>query len=423
MNSQSVAESPTIRLDSEKSSDGRSKRGLPWFKWHAWLGYKLSILMFVICLTGTIATVSDELDWLVNPMLRVEAVDTPYQWQAMYQNFQERYPGSSLTYIDAPRYANYAAVGLMTTAEGVTRRVFFNQYTGEVTGDLPWAASVQRFLRDLHRFLLFPISLGAYMVSFFGFILLASVVTALFVYKKWWRGFFKLRLDKGKRILYGDLHRLLGVWSLWFLFIIALTSVWYFVERAARDSGYWFVEPVNAVRLAAPENYSSSDFITLDEAVAAAKTAIPELRVRYLNVPRQLGDRISPYLIAGQATAILVRANANQVWVDPFTGDVLQYHRADDSPIGRRIIESMDPLHFGNFAGLTSKLVYLFFGLATLAMSVTGGWMWLRRNHSLQQRGLNFSFMGWWKHTSLFIVMIGLSWGLYKIFTFGNLFA
>ncbi len=427
MNSESAIDNSIVNSPSLGSRDiagtQRPSSGLPWFTWHAWVGYKLSILMFIICLTGTLATVSNELDWLVNPMLRIDVQEGPYQWSAMIESAAEAFPDATLSYIDGPLYRNYAAIGSLTDAEGNLHRVFFDQYTGEITGVLPWAASTQRVLRDLHRFLFFPISLGAYLVSFFGFVLLASVISALYVYKKWWRGFFKLRLDKGKRIFFGDLHRLLGVWSLWFLIIIAVTSVWYFAERMARDAGHDLVEPLPRVIITNDGLATEQDFIGADAAVAIAREAIPGLDVKYVFLPAIRGETLTPYSVSGKATALLARADADQVQVHPVTGEVTLVHRASEAPIGRRINSLMDPLHFGSFGGLPTKLLYFCFGLATLAMSVTGAWMWLRRNERLKGKGLPHSFMGWWKQTSIVIVLTGFGWGIYKIIVFGNLFA
>ena len=35
---------------------------------------------------------------------------------------------------------------------------------------------------------------------------------------------------KHRKLFWADVHRLFGVWSLWGVFIIALTGIWYFLE-------------------------------------------------------------------------------------------------------------------------------------------------------------------------------------------------
>jgi len=375
--------------------------------------------MFVICLTGTLATVSNEIDWLLNPLLRVEAQDEPIAWEAMSVSFAASYPDSRLGYLQAPLYANFASIGLMYRSDGVLRRVFFDPYTGEVRGDLPWPASAQRILRDMHRFLFFPVSFGAYLVSSFGVVMLISVVTAFFVYKKWWRGFFQLRFNRGWRILFGDLHRLLGVWSLWFLLIIGATGVWYLVERVANDTGYSFNTPTPISTL---QEGDERQLLPLSRVLEIVSQEMPDLQPRFVSLGAVIGDRVQPALISGRTATPLVRDAANRVVVNPISGDVVMTTRASEQGLGFFLLESMDPLHFGDFAGIVSKAIYFLFGLFTLLMSATGIWMWLRRNNSREQRGLDYSKMGWLKHTSLFVVTLGISWGVYTISSSLSLF-
>ena len=44
------------------------------FNIHSWIGVKFSILFFVACFSGTLATISNEMDWLFSP--EIGASDT-----------------------------------------------------------------------------------------------------------------------------------------------------------------------------------------------------------------------------------------------------------------------------------------------------------------------------------------------------------
>jgi hypothetical protein len=44
-------------------------------------------------------------------------------------------------------------------------------------------------------------------------------------------GFFKpVRTGHGSRIFWGDLHRLAGVWSIWFIAVISITGTWFLIQ-------------------------------------------------------------------------------------------------------------------------------------------------------------------------------------------------
>lgn len=371
--------------------------------------------MIIICATGTLATISYEADWLINPMLRVEAENTPIKWNKMQENFQTAYPSSTLSYIGSPLYPNFASIGLMQTPKGKNRRIFFNPYTGDIIGDLPWYASFQRVMRDLHRFLLIPVNLSLYFVSSFGFILLVSLMTGLFVYKKWWSGFFKLRLRRGNRILFGDFHRLIGIWSIPFIIVIGATGAWYFIERAGNDFNRVFYDASPTVSATTHVEAGDKAFIKIEEALSIAKKTIPGLTVSFVLLPLERDSKIRPYRISGQVDTMLVRARANRVFINPITGGVLEHHDSRESSLTTRVFESADPLHFGNFMGLSSKIVYFFFGLTLVGMSISGIWMWKNRNLKRKTRGLEYATFGLWKPLSISIVSLGVGSGLIAI--------
>ncbi len=54
-----------------------------WFDLHSWIGLKLSLFMTFVCLTGTLATVSQEIDWLVFPEARVTPTAQRASWGEM----------------------------------------------------------------------------------------------------------------------------------------------------------------------------------------------------------------------------------------------------------------------------------------------------------------------------------------------------
>ena len=58
------------------------KAARTWWKVHQWVGLKLSLFMTFILFTGTLAVLSAEIDWLVQPSLRVapSTVEGPIAW-------------------------------------------------------------------------------------------------------------------------------------------------------------------------------------------------------------------------------------------------------------------------------------------------------------------------------------------------------
>lgn len=71
-----------------------------WWRVHAWLGLKLSLLAMVVFLSGTLAVVANELDWLADPALRAApAAGQAASWGTLADNALKAVPGGRIDLI------------------------------------------------------------------------------------------------------------------------------------------------------------------------------------------------------------------------------------------------------------------------------------------------------------------------------------
>ena len=199
-------------------------------------------------------------------------------------------------------------------------------------------------------------------VSSLSLLLLASMVTGLVTYKRFWRGFFRRPRGRDARTLNGDLHRLGGLWGLPFTLLIALTGLWYLVESLGGEAPR---QPQPTLHVAAPAVSGA----LIDRMVAAARAAQPDLEVREVRLPAEDEGAAA---VMGQGSAVLVRDRANAVWFDARDGGGLLSARGDALSLHQRISEMADPLHFGTFGGLAIKLLWVLFGVILTGLAVTG---------------------------------------------------
>jgi len=348
------------------------------FVLHSLLGLKLSLFVLFVSFTGTIAVVSDEIEWLASPKFRASATDRRVSWSTQYEAARAAFPTYQITGIIAGEEPYLATRIPATTPAGEWRVIYIDPATGKVNGESGFI-TFRSFMRGLHYYLFTPGDWGFYIVTSLGFLLLGSVITGLLVYKKFWRGFFRLpRTNRGSRVFWGTLHKLLALWSVWFVLIIALTSVWYFGERIL----YRFDIDVETHHAAIADHelerlrLQSPHHRPLDELVMRAQEALPELNVTSIDLPFAPSE---PVYIKGQASAWLVRDRTNSVAVNPFTGAVLSVRRAQSMSVLERWAHTADPLHFGDFAGLWSKLIWLLLGLIMCGLAASGAVVYAKR--------------------------------------------
>lgn len=363
-----------------------------WFRIHSFTGVITGLLLFVICWSGTFAVLSQEIDWLITPEMRVEPTGERATWGTLFASVQAAYPDSDITGIwiqpnaDVDHTAPTAFVRL-PDERSVSVRV--DPYTAEVQGRAN-EFNVGRFFRSFHTHF-FSLGLsklgygtrfGAYLVEFFGLIMLISLVSALYFYKRWWTRFFDFQWARSGRAFWSQFHKLGGLWSIWFLLIIAVTGVWYLYETGQRDVtggpvNYAGVSDFAAVQVPAPTSDSTKAALPIDTLVARAKRIFPDLEI--FTVSHEWYSQDGMLYLEGQTDFPLVRHRANQIWLDERTGEVLMQHRASELPAYWVWSNMADPLHFGYFGGLASKIVWFVFGLVLCGLILTGTYLHARR--------------------------------------------
>lgn len=374
-----------------------------WWRVHSWAGLKLSIFLTFILATGTLAVFAHEIDWLVTPSMRVEVQDRPIaRWGALAEAAANAEPSGRLQTLYAPIDPWFAAEAWVEGGKGAPRRVYLDPWTAKVTGKHGWA-NVHRFLRQVHRHLMLPTKVGIPIVSSLALILLASLVTGIVTYKKWWRGFFRLPRGGDTRRFTGDLHRLAGLWSLWFVALISLTGIWYLVETLGGNAA---VPELPEIALDASSRPPTGQ--ALDRLVDIAQRARPTLDIREIRFTKENG-----VIMLGQDRAWLVRDRANGVAVDPLTGTILAALDARDLSTHQRISEMADPLHFGTFGGLATKVIWFLFGLLMTSLAVTGTIIYAKRLQKAGQAELGaarlaWSGMGAWGYIAAGLVILSL---------------
>lgn len=353
-----------------------------WFTLHSWCGLHLSVLMSFVCLTGTLATVSFEIDWLAAPEYRVYSLEAAtLDWGALYANATEHSPDATVLSITAPPSPWFAATAVAVSGEGDRFRLFLNPHTSEVQGAGRWY-NWQRFFRQVHRHLMLPVKVGVTIVSLLAFPMLIALYSGTVVYRRWWRGFFRnpflkvrVRPDekttvKSRRRFWGNVHRWLGIWSIWFLLIIALTGLWYLLEQWGMQHRY--------VPLPKSENIEQVERVPLSANrvalfVERAKRMQNSFQVDSLRLPTEHSRIV---YVQGQSEALLVRSRANQVAFNSDNDDLVLGRTGTELSAHARISEAADPLHFGTFGGTVTRYIWFFFGMAITTLSISGVYLY-----------------------------------------------
>jgi uncharacterized iron-regulated membrane protein len=345
------------------------------FRIHGVLGLITGVLLLVICLSGSILVFSEELDEAWHPaLLTVEPQPVGTQalsLDGLYRQAQADFP--QFSYI---RFRRLPASPTQTVEVSLENGeswwlAYYDPHTGQLLGQRNARAHFLGWLLGLHYSLLAG-KTGELLVGVLSIALLLLVVTGTIVYHKhFWKvlTFRNAFRFSNWRIASSSMHRLIGVWSLVFNLIMAITGFWML--------RYVFLPDTYAAeKKLIPANLPFS--VSLDSLQVASRQLLPDFRVRSIYLPKKAGDKITLYgQVEGQNP--LFNDFSNSIEFDPSTGE-------PSSIVSISTQSSLDqwdamvyPLHAGRFGGLLFKSLYSLLGLTPAALSITGFLLWWRR--------------------------------------------
>jgi len=348
------------------------------FAIHGWLGLNVGLWLFVVCLSGPLAVFAGEIEWLTEPGLRIEPARV-VRWQETYDELRRVYPAYQLHTIARGEEVvldSQAWIAYMTAPDGRYGIARIDPYQARVVR--PFTTIYLRlFLDQLHYYLYSPPALiGVYIVTSLAVPLLLSLVTGLSFQRRWWRHPFQVRIGSVRRLSWSSVHRVVGLWAFAFGAIISVTGIWYFVEEAfvPVEIAYPDHPPVPEHRLAA--HGPTPPLLSLQNYVDAAARAFPELEPTQIDLPGAPGGSVAVKgLAAGRQ---LVRKRANAVFLDPFDASLVSVRRSNEATWLSWWVDVADPLHFGYWGGLASKVLWCVLGLCLPVLVLSGAYLSFR---------------------------------------------
>jgi uncharacterized iron-regulated membrane protein len=353
-----------------------------WFKLHGWFSLPVWIIFCFVCLTGTISVISHELTWLTNPDARAsnpqDLAEKPMS--ELVEIVQQAHPTANITTVMS--FESYLVNAVIFNDSDMPFAIaYVNQYTGQIQA-INLGMTFTNFMRSLHGWLLFPwhvnYSVGYYIVCFMAIVMLGALISGLVIYKKFWRSFIqpKLRINQGNKTLLADLHRLAGVWSMWFLMLMSITGLWY-LTQAILWHNHIDLEPhaplIEASQVPTSANDAPIRPYTLSNALQVAEQKFPGFKSTYIMLPEHQRDT---YKVYGQGDHIFYDQYAYGVTVNPWSGTI----ESERSPAAMTTLQTLshiaDPLHYGTIGGLWTKVIWFIFGIFLTGMSITGFLMW-----------------------------------------------
>lgn len=400
-------------MKEKKKSTWKSVRGL-FNTVHLWLGVGSSLILFIVCLTGTIYTFAPEIQKITDSELytvdvaadakrlptetitskvlasvngdEVQTIVIPEALNASYQitiGKKEEKPKEELTEGKEGAKGGEAKQGEKSVPPQRPRGTtyFVNPYTAEVLGTSETTSSAFfMFMFRAHRWLLLDIAIGRPIVGVATMIFLVIILSGLVIWFpkkiKNWRQGLKIKTSANWKRVNHDLHNALGLYAALFLLVMALTGLTWSFEWY--KTGFNNTLGVKKKDEKKPESTYTTNATkaSVEDLLASADQALPYSGDYRIMLPQDSTGVVS---ISKTKNTFFATSVADRLTLDQYSSVVLTKDLFSEKPLNEKISSSIKALHIGSFYGTLSKIIYFIACLIGTSLPVTGVFIWINK--------------------------------------------
>lgn len=361
-----------------------------WYKIHRWTSIVSTAFLLMLCITGLpLVFYHDILHWqhaeLAPPPMAESAPSAPLA--EVEAAAHARHPQEVITFLGWDEDdKNLLFVGMaprFDSPQEDTRLLAADGRTAKILGEINLNEGIMYVLRTLHVNMFAGI-IGQLFLGMMGLVLVVAIISGTVLYAPFMRrlDFGTVRRDRGRRMHWLDLHNLLGIVTLCWLTVVGVTGVintwadpifklWQFGQLAEMISAY-------------KDKPAPASKVSVDTALAAALAAAPAGKVpTFIGPPGSVFSGKHHFGIFLRGDQHLTAKLLMPVLVDAETGSITDMRHM---PWYVDALFVSQPLHFGDYAGLPLKILWVLLDVASIAVLVTGLYLLFTRRRQAEAR-------------------------------------
>jgi len=344
------------------------------------------LFIITVCATGSVLVFDDKIEKAFNPQFFTpESSERNVSLKEAEHIFHEKYQGYQISRLDVP--SKISDIYHANLSKG-DREVdaYLDPSNGELLGNYNKDASFVSFVKELHTHLLLEES-GEVIIGIVAIALIIIIITGAYLWYPGIKRMFKslsIKWNKGRMARNFSLHNFIGVITLPFLLVVAITGMLFpFQEKIEESLKLKFTSNY-------PEDLKSVDngkeLVGLDKIASDIKKLHPEGELYKLRLPSDKTGVIEVQLNDGSYDPE-GKGNTSEFF-DQFNGKHIGTFSKSNETAYDKFFVWRQSLHRGTYGGIFTKIIYALVGIAPLGLGITGMTMWAlkRKNKAKKQQ-------------------------------------
>ncbi|WP_405267859.1 PepSY-associated TM helix domain-containing protein [Cellulophaga sp. Ld12] len=364
---------------------------------HLWLGIISGIVLFIVCLTGTILAFETELILLFDKQdYYSEKTGEPLSFEEIIAAIEkENHVVKDFIYFKEEN--QNLQFTLLTKEEAHSgkpargRSVQINPFTGAEVKATGKTKAFIHSVEELHRVLLLDQKIGRPIVGVCTIIFSLLCFSGLLLwmpkkikqFKKWkfWKQGFTLKTKANwKRVNY-DIHNTFGFYALAPMLLMGLTGLlwsfqWYYdgLENVLGDK-----LGKSRFDTTLPLKTAYDQIPTIDYAALLKKT---DSILPHKNAATRITLPLKPnesVMIRKKSDGFFAYDAADKLQFNPYTNTLISKSLFKDEKLSGKIASLIRGIHVGSFASIFTKIIYFVSCLIATSLPITGTLIWINK--------------------------------------------
>lgn len=349
-----------------------------WSFVHKWSSLICTVFMLLLCITGLPLIFNHEIQHLTMPEPEPVAPGTPPPTLAsIVERAQAARPDEVIAYLffddEEPLVMVGSAPDYAAPPEAFHYQVF--DLLGGQKLDVPQPTEGFMYILFKLHVDLFAGLPGMLFLGFMGLLLMVAIVSGVVLYAPFMRklAFGTVRVERGNRARWLDLHNLLGIVTTVWLLVVGFTGS--INTLATPIERLWQASELAEMAASHRDLPVPTQLAPLDAVLASVERDAPGRRVVTVALPQTPFASPHHYGVYLTGDTALTSRLLTPLLVDAATGEVTARR---EMPLYAKALFISQPLHFGDYGGMPLKIIWALLDIVAIVVLGSGIYLWLK---------------------------------------------